>query len=67
MGSKIQMILIRTNIKNMLRAVMAMNDKCVDDKFSKPFKSNLAHHTKIQKLLIFQFKKQGTNLLDVSI
>ena len=41
MGSKIQMSLSWTNIKNILLAVMFCSYKlvCVDDKFRKPFKS----------------------------
>ena len=38
MESKIQTSLIRTNIKNMLLTVMAINHDCVTDNFSKPFK-----------------------------
>ena len=41
MGSKIQKDLIRTNIKNMLLAVMAINQLGVIDNFNKPFKSKL--------------------------
>ena len=43
MGSKIQMSLSWTNIKNILLAVMFCSYKlvCVDDKFRKPFKSYL--------------------------
>ena len=40
MESKIQMNLILTNVKNILLVVMVTN-LCVDDKFSKPFKSYL--------------------------
>ena len=41
MESKIQVSLIVANIKNMLLLVIGYKLVCVDDKFSKPFKSSL--------------------------
>ena len=41
MGSKIELSLIRTNIKNMLLVSYDYKLRCVDDMFSKPFKSYL--------------------------
>ena len=43
MGCKIQKSLIRTDIKNMLLVVTVLNLQvaCINDKFSKPFKSYL--------------------------
>ena len=39
------MRLLLTNIKNMLLVVMVITKVCVDDKFSKPFKSYLGEDT----------------------